>query len=784
MSSVTVENLAKIIGSEGQALLSQMKEAGLNHTDISDEVTDQDKKTLLEFLKEQQTKSSKTISLNKTASRVVPDKQGTVSITRKTISKDSAGIVSSDTQRTSATINFDEIEKKRQAGEANKKAEEEKRKKEQEQKTLVTRRKAKTVGEADTKTEIKKSVITGKRTVKPTRAELSKKEQRELEGESFLSNVEKQEFERPAEFVTKKIQIPESITVSELAQSLSVKGGEVVKLLMSMGVMATLNQPLDQDTAILVTAELGHEAEPAVKIEVEDQLMELVTYEGEEEPRNPVVSVLGHVDHGKTTLLDSIREANVAAGEDGGITQKIGAYQANTDHGTIAFIDTPGHAAFSEVRARGANSTDIVILVVAADDGLQPQTEEAISHAKAAGVPIVVAVNKMDREEADIERVKTELSNKDLIPEDWGGQTQFLPISALKGDGIKELLEAVNLEAEVLELKAHHKGPAFGVVLDSTTEVGKGAVATILVQKGTLKKGDMILVGEQTKRVRSLVDENGIILSEAGPSVPASITGLDVPPKAGEEFVVVASEKMAKEISGARAEKARAERLARNQISNLEMLFESELGNHTILNLVLKADTHGSLEAIIGSIKNIENEEVKINIVHESVGSINANDVNLALTTGSFVMGFNVRADNAAKSLSEKESIEILYYSIIYDLIDGIKTSVEGHLAPEVKEQILGTAEVKDIFKSPKFGQIAGSMVIEGTIKRNKPIRVLRDDIVIFEGELDSLKRFKDDASEVPMGTECGIGVANYRDVKVGDKIEVFDRIEVKRTLD
>ena len=553
---------------------------------------------------------------------------------------------------------------------------------------------------------------------------------------------------------------------------------------MSMGVMATLNQPLDQDTAILVTEELGHQAEPAVKVQVEDQLMELVTYEGLEEPRNPVVSVLGHVDHGKTTLLDFIREANVAAGEDGGITQKIGAYRANTAQGTIAFIDTPGHAAFSEVRARGANSTDIVILVVAADDGLQPQTEEAISHAKAAGVPIVVAVNKMDREEADIEKVKTALSTKELIPEDWGGQTQFLPISALKGDGIKELLEAVSLEAEVLELKAHHKGPAFGVVLDSTTEVGKGAVATILVQKGTLKKGDMILVGEQTKRVRTLVDENGQTLPEAGPSVPASITGLDSPPKAGEEFVVVSSEKMAKEISSERAEKAREERLARNQISNLEMLFESELGNHTILNIVLKADTHGSLEAIIGSIKNIENEEVKINIVHESVGSINANDVNLALTTNSFVMGFNVRADNAAKSLSEKESIEILYYSIIYDLIDGIKTSVEGHLAPEVKEEILGTAEVKDIFKSPKFGQIAGSIVIEGTIKRNKPIRVLRDDIVIFEGELDSLKRFKDDASEVPMGTECGIGVANYRDVKVGDKIEVFDRIEVKRTLD
>ena len=784
MSAVTVENLAKIIGSKGETLLSQMKEAGLSHTDVKDQVTDKDKKTLLEFLKKQQNKSSKTISLNKSTIRSEPASSGTVSITRKTITRETAEKQTSEAKRTSSTIDFDEIEKKRQAGEANKKAEAELRKKEIEQKTLITRRKAKTGGSPVAKPGPKKVVQIEKRTLKPARAELSKKEQRELEGENFLSNVEKQEFERPVDLVSKNIQIPETITVSELAQSLSVKGAEVVKKLMSMGVMATLNQPLDQDTAILVTEELGHKGEPAVKVEVEDQLMELVTYDGEEEPRNPVVSVLGHVDHGKTTLLDFIRKANVAAGEDGGITQKIGAYQANTDQGTIAFIDTPGHAAFSEVRARGANSTDIVILVVAADDGLQPQTEEAISHAKAAGVPIVVAVNKMDREEADIEKVKTELSNKELIPEDWGGQTQFLPISALKGDGIKELLEAVTLEAEVLELKAHHKGPAFGVVLDSTTEVGKGAVATILVQKGTLKKGDMILVGEQTKRVRSLVDENGLTLKEAGPSVPASITGLDVPPKAGEEFVVVSSEKMAKEISNERAEKAREERLARNQISNLEMLFESELGNHTILNIVLKADTHGSLEAIIGSIKNLENEEVKINIVHESVGSVNANDVNLATTTGAFVMGFNVRADNAAKSLSEKESIEILYYSIIYDLIDGIKTSVEGHLAPEVKEEILGTAEVKDIFKSPKFGQIAGSIVIEGTIKRNKPIRVLRDNVVIFEGELDSLKRFKDDANEVPMGTECGIGVANYRDVKVGDKIEVFDRIEVKRTLD
>ena len=786
MALLTVEKVAKIVGTPAETLLSQMNEAGLDHSSITDDVTDSDKKILLEFLKNQQARAGKTISLNKktTTESKAPISSNTVAITRKKVVQDNNN--QSVDKEDSSGIDFTEVEKKRVAGETLKKTEEEKRKKDLESKTLVTRRKAKTTdNKPSERTQTTVSTLTQNKTAPKPKTPLTKKEQRELEGESYFGKSDSQHgFERPTESVTKTIQIPETMTVSDLAQSLSVKGAEVVKKLMDMGVMATLNQPLDQDTAILVTEELGHKGEPAQEIEVEDRLMELVTYEGEETPRNAVVSVLGHVDHGKTTLLDFIRSTNVAAGEDGGITQKIGAYQADTAHGTIAFIDTPGHAAFSEVRARGANSTDIVILVVAADDGLQPQTEEAISHAKAAGVPIVVAVNKMDREEADIEKVKTALSSKDLVPEDWGGNTQFLPISALKGDGIKELLEAVALEAEVLELKAHHKGPAFGVVLDSTTEKGQGAVATILVQKGTLRKGDSILVGEQTKKVRSLVDENGNILKEAGPSVPALISGLDSPPKAGDEFVVVTSEKMAKEISTERAKKARETRLARNQISNLEMLFESELANHTILNIVIKSDTHGSLEAIIGSIKNLENEEIKINIVHEAVGAINANDVNLALTTGSFVIGFNVRADGASKKLAEKESIEILYYSIIYDLIDGIKKSVEGRLPPEVKEEILGTAEVTDLFKSPKFGLIAGSMVIEGTIKRTKPIRVIREGIVIFEGQLDSLKRFKDDASEVPMGTECGIGVANYKDVKVGDKIEVFDRIELKRTLD
>ena len=787
MAILTVEKIANIVGTPSDVLLSQMNEAGLTQSSITDEVNDSDKKILLDFLKNQQTKKVKTISLKKTSvasiSREVPA-TNTVAIKRKNILQES-GDGSSLEKKSSSGINFEEIERKRVASEVSKKNEEDKRKKDLESKTLVTRRKAKTSSTKSSETTTVSTLNQNKAALKQPRKALSKKEQRELEGESFLGKTDGQHaFEKPTEQVSKTIQIPETITVSDLSQLLSVKGGETVKKLMDMGVMATLNQPLDQDTAILLTEELGHKGEPATEELVEDRLMELVTYEGEETPRNAVISVLGHVDHGKTTLLDFIRKSNVAAGEDGGITQKIGAYQAETAHGTIAFIDTPGHAAFSEVRARGANSTDIVILVVAADDGLQPQTEEAISHAKAAGVPIVVAVNKMDKEEADIEKVKTALSSKDLVPDDWGGSTQFLPISALKGDGVKELLEAVALEAELLELKAYHSGPAFGVVLDSTTQKGQGAVATILVQKGTLKKGDSILVGEQTKKVRSLVDENGVILKEAGPSVPAVISGLDSPPKAGDEFVVVTSEKMAKEISEERAKKSREIRLARNQISNLEMLFESELANHTILNIVIKADTHGSLEAIIGSVKNLENEEVKINLVHEAVGAINANDVNLALTTNSFVIGFNVRADGASKKLAEKESIEILYYSIIYDLIDGIKKSVEGHLAPEVKEEILGTAEVKDLFKSPKFGLIAGSMVIEGTIKRNKPIRVIREGIVIFEGELDSLKRFKDDASEVPMGTECGIGVANYKDVKIGDKIEVFDRIEIKRTLD
>ena len=791
MSNLTVEKLSHVVGIPADKLLNQMSKSGLKHTSNKDLVTEEDRKILLIHLKKEREKNkSKTITLKrKDSSSKSSDisSQTSVSIKRKVSQKREDNAIPLSTKTSTDGFNFSEIEKKRVVSEELKKADEDRKKREVESKTLVKRKKIQTIKKevpsapnqpSSPERDLKKSVH------KKEKQEYSKKEQRELEGEEYLKKEQTSQhaFEKPTEFLKKQIEIPEAITVSALAQKLSIKGGDLVKKLMDMGVMATFNQTIDQDTAILVTEELGHIGEASKEVVVEDKLKEMVAYEGKEASRVPVVSVLGHVDHGKTTLLDFIRKAKVAHGEEGGITQRIGAYQSNTSSGVITFIDTPGHAAFTEVRARGANSTDIVVLVVAADDGLQPQTEEAINHARVAEVPIIVAVNKMDKEEADLEKVKNELSSKELVPEDWGGKTQFIPISALKGDGVEDLLEAISLEAEVLDLKTHHKGPGFGIVLDSSIETGQGAVATVIVQKGTLKAGDIILVGDQTKKVRSLLDENGKKVKEAGPSLPVLISGLDKPPSAGEEFVVVLSEKMAKEISADRLKKDRESKLAKQQITSLESLFEKELPS-TVVDLVIKADTHGSLEAILGSLKNLEKEEVKINIIHEAVGGINENDVNLALTSSSSIIGFNVRSDNSAKKLAEKESVEIFYSGIIYDLIDGVKELVVGKMQPEIKEEILGTAEVKETFKSPNFGLIAGSMVIEGTIKRNKNVRVIRDDIVIFEGQLDSLKRFKDDASEVSSGTECGIGIENYSDVKAGDKIEVFDKVETKRSL-
>ena len=594
-------------------------------------------------------------------------------------------------------------------------------------------------------------------------------------------------FKKPVDKKVLDVAIPDEISVGELAQMMSLKSGVVVKELMKMGVMATINQMIDQETAFLVVEELGHTPVAAASETLEDQLtqqFEDLNTDSDQQPRAPVVTVMGHVDHGKTSLLDYIRESRVASGEAGGITQHIGAYHVDTPKGMITFLDTPGHAAFTAMRARGAQSTDVVILVVAADDGVMPQTEEAVQHARAAGVPLVVAINKIDKEGADPERVTTELAGKDVIPEDWGGDTQFIKVSAHTGEGIEELLEAVLLQSELLELKAPVDVPARGVVVESRVDKGRGVVATALVQQGTLRKGDFILAGESVGKIRALNDDARQPTAEAGPSIPVEILGLDEPPQAGDEFFVVADERKAKEIAQQRQDQARKEKFSRQQAAKLENMFtDMESGEVNKLPLVVKTDVRGSLEALTSALHDFATEEVAVEIVASGVGGITESDINLALTTGAIVLGFNVRASAVARQLAEKEQIEVRYYSVIYNLLDEVKQALSGMLAPETKEEIVGIAEVRDVFRSPKFGAIAGCMVTEGVVYRNKPIRVLRDNIVIYQGELESLRRFKDDAQEVRNGMECGIGVKDYNDVKPGDQIEVYDITQVQRSL-
>ena len=593
-------------------------------------------------------------------------------------------------------------------------------------------------------------------------------------------------FKSPTEKMVYDVEVPETITVADLAQRMSVKAKEVMKTLMQMGEMATVNQHIDQETAMLLVEEMGHTPR-AVKTEEEslqDDLASMVQYDDAPQPRAPVVTIMGHVDHGKTSLLDYIRRTKVAAGEAGGITQHIGAYHVETDKGMISFLDTPGHAAFTAMRARGAKATDIVVIVVAADDGVMPQTKEAIDHAKAAGVPLIVAVNKMDKPEADPERVKSELSQLEVISEEWGGDYQFKYVSAHTGDGVDDLLDAILLQAELLELKAVPTGPARGVVIESRLEKGRGTIAAVLVQEGELKVGDMLLAGGNFGRVRALVDENGKPIQKAGPSIPVEVLGLDGVPDAGEQFLVVPDEKKAREVAEFRQIRDRDVKLKRQQASKLENLF-SNMGSAEAsqVNIVLKTDVRGSLEALNAALGDLGTEEVKVNIVSSGVGAINESDVNLAMTSSAVLLGFNVRADSAAKRLCEREGIDLRYYSIIYELIDDVKSAMSGMLAPEKREEILGVAEVRDVFRSSKFGAVAGCMVVEGTLYRNRPIRVLRDDVVVFEGELESLRRFKDDVAEVRNGMECGIAVKSYNDVKVGDKIEVFEVKEIARSL-
>jgi len=593
-------------------------------------------------------------------------------------------------------------------------------------------------------------------------------------------------FERPTAPVVRKVEVPDAISVSDLAQKMAVKASEVVGALFKMGTMANINQVLDQDTAMLVVEEMGHQAIAAKGDNHEEELLKAPEVdESDLKPRPPVVTIMGHVDHGKTSLLDYIRNTRIAAGEAGGITQHIGAYHVKTDHGGITFLDTPGHAAFSAMRARGAQATDIVILVVAADDGVMPQTKEAVEHARAAGVPLIIAVNKIDKENADPDRVRNELAALEVIPEEWGGEHMFINVSAHTGQGVDELLEGILLQAEVMELKARDTGPARGIVIEASLDKGRGPVATVLVQEGRLEKGNMLLAGIRYGRVRAMYDDMQKQVKSAGPSMPVQVLGLNGTPNAGDEVFVVENERKAREIAETREAKIREARLAEQQKAKLQNMFDKmSEGEVAEVNLLVKCDVQGSVEALTDALRKLSTDEVRVNIVSSGVGGINESDVHLAAASSATIIGFNVRADAAAKRVAGDYGIEIRYYSVIYEVIDDVKAAMSGLLSPELKETIIGLAEVKDVFKSPKFGAVAGCIVVDGVVKRGQPIRVLRDNVVIFEGELESLRRFKDDVNEVHSGQECGIAVKNYNDVKPGDQIEVFDRVEVARTID
>ena len=756
--SVTVKDFAKTLKISDKVLLERMQLAGLSHKTVDDEVTPADKQALLKYLKGN-TKTS-TVKVGSSGVNV------TAKPSAKSASKDSG-----------STINYsDDIEAKRAAATEQLRIEQKKREDqlkhaaENKRNEILRKKQAhqsskQPAVKVDVKEQLSKAVNAYKG-----------------RNESFPESSHK--FEAPSEFIQKDIEVPEMIQVGELAKLMAIKAAEVVKNLMSLGVVATINDVIDQETALLVVDEIGHNGIAIKESDIEENFASAITYIDEPEERSPVITVMGHVDHGKTTLLDYIRKTKVVDGEAGGITQHIGAYQVDTSKGRITFIDTPGHAAFSSMRARGANTTDIVILVVAANDGIKPQTEEAINHAKAAEVSIVVAINKIDLDGADVEKVKGDLAGKDLVPEDWGGNIQMVPVSAITGEGIDDLLERISLEAELLELKAHYNGPAQGVVIESELDKFKGAVATFLIQNGTLKVGDLVASGNVIGKIKSIVDSDGSKSKNAGPSSAVEVLGLNGVPNAGDQFQVVESEKQAREIAEFRITKEKERKLLKQKDELAGNLFET-LGqsDRKILNVILKTDVGGTREAIAAALDEVGNEYAKIKIISSGVGGISGSDANLAIASEAVLIGFNVRADSAAKKIIEDEGLFLTYHSIIYELLDDVKARLSGLLDPIVKEEIVGTAEVLEVFNSPKFGQVAGCKVIEGNVYRNKPVRVLRDEVVIFEGELNSLRRFKDDVGEVQNGNECGMGIKNYKDIKPGDKIEVFDRKEEAQTI-
>ena len=763
---LTVKDFAKTLTIKDEALLERMKAAGLSHTKSTDEITPSDKLAILKSLKERKSSSSSSISSSSSSGGVTVKSKGTLSQPASS-SKSSEGLT-------------DNIEAKRQAAAENLKEQQQKREDQiKEAIRLKQEQQAAKKGQQSKSSPQQKPQprVNVKDQLSRAAKDYSRREA------SFNEGVDHQ-FAKPAEFIKRDIEVPEMIQVGELAKLMLIKGGEVVKVLMSMGVTASINDSIDQETGILVVEELGHNGIALSDSSVEDQIIGNINYLDTPKSRAPVITVMGHVDHGKTTLLDFIRKTKVVDGEAGGITQHIGAYQVSVSDSIITFIDTPGHAAFSSMRARGANTTDVVILVVAANDGVMPQTEEAINHAKAAGVSIVVAINKMDLQGADEERIKGDLAAKDLTPEDWGGNIQMVPVSALKGDGVDKLLEAVVLESELLELKAHYDGQAQGVVIESELDKSRGAVVTLLIQNGTLKVGDMVVSGSAVGKVKSIIGSDGIKLKFAEPSFAVEILGLSGVPDAGETFQVVKNDKEAREIAEYRENKLKDRKVLKQRDESLGNIFESMgQSDKKILNVILKSDVAGTSEAIVAALSDIGNDDASIKVVASGVGGISESDANLALATDSILLGFNVRADNAAKKIIEGEEILLSYHSIIYELIDEAKVRLSGLLDPIIKEEIVGTAEVLEVFNSPKFGQVAGCMVIEGSILKSKPVRVLRDDVVIHQGEIDSLRRFKDDVGEVKSGTECGVGIKNYKDIRPGDKVEVFDRKEEAQSI-
>jgi len=801
----TVQTLSKLLKKTPEEVIAILANAGVNDKTADSEISAEERKILMGSLSKRSTnKSSMSVSRKPSAKSSASTGGIKVQVKKKRVKKTVAQVSEPENNeaalRAQAALEVGRAADEKQSAQDAKRQEMTRLKKEEDEALKAKQSEAKKQTDEQS---AKKSAPTEEKKPKRLRSapggtkgrqqlhvakhnpnrKLKKKDRTRL-SQKIQEEQAQHGFQKPVEKVVHEVAIPENIKVVDLAQKMTTKAGEVLKVLMGMGVMVTLNDVIDQDTALLVVEEMGHKGVASKEETIEDTLIEKSKTTGDESSRPPVVTIMGHVDHGKTSLLDYIRKAKVADGEAGGITQHIGAYQVQANEGAITFIDTPGHAAFSKMRSRGANSTDIVILVVAADDGVMPQTIESIKHAKTADVPIIVAINKIDKEGADIDKIKQVLSTHDVISEDWGGDVMMMPVSAHTGEGIDALLDAITLTAEVLEFSAVAKGPAHGTVLEARLEKGRGKVTTILVQSGTLKKGDIMIAGLEYGKVKQIVNDHGKVLKEAGPSTPVEVLGLSGVPDSGDEVLVVESERKAREVADFRKTRDREAELQKQQASKMDnFLQKMEEGDVSTVNVLLKSDVRGSAQALVEALEELSTDEVRVKVVSSGVGGINNTDINLAATSDALVLGFNVRADAVARKTADNEGVRIEYYSIIYNLIDDVKAIMSGMLSPALSENIIGIANVKDVFKSQKLGDIAGCMVEEGVVRKDSPIRVLRDSVVVYEGELESLRRFKDDVKEVKSGTECGIGVAGYNDVQPGDQIEVFERIETARTL-